>query len=89
MNILLATLANGRPGKKWDQFQVNEDKFGVTTSFDEHQYTSHGLPEGVAPDGVKVRRGAWGLLQPVRHADRVLRGPPAMYVTSGRAESSA
>ncbi|CDF32838.1 unnamed protein product [Chondrus crispus] len=33
-------LANGRPGKKWDQFQVNEDKFGVTTSFDEHQYTT-------------------------------------------------
>lgn len=33
-------LANGRTGKKWDQFQVNEDKFGVKTSFDEHQYTT-------------------------------------------------
>lgn len=33
-------IANGRPAKKWDQFQVNEDKFGVKTSFDEGEYTT-------------------------------------------------
>lgn len=27
-------------GRKWDQFQANESKFGVTTSFDEDQYTT-------------------------------------------------
>eukprot|EP00177_Eucheuma_denticulatum_P000576 GFKZ01001039.1.p1 GENE.GFKZ01001039.1~~GFKZ01001039.1.p1 ORF type:complete len:889 (-),score=129.49 GFKZ01001039.1:1480-4146(-) len=27
-------------GKKWDQFQVNHDKFGVTTTFDEDEYTT-------------------------------------------------
>lgn len=26
--------------EKWDQFQVNQDKFGVTTSFDENEYTT-------------------------------------------------
>lgn len=33
-------MANGRPVKKWDQFQANETKFGVKTSFDEGEYTT-------------------------------------------------
>lgn len=33
-------MVNGRTAKKWDQFQVNQDKFGVTTTFDEDEYTT-------------------------------------------------
>lgn len=36
----LAAMNGSRPGRKWDQFQVNEDKFGVRTSFDEDEYTT-------------------------------------------------
>lgn len=31
---------SGPKGVKWDQFAANQKKFGVTTSFDEHQYTT-------------------------------------------------
>lgn len=31
---------NGNRSRKWDQFQVNEDKFGIKTSFDEDEYTT-------------------------------------------------
>lgn len=34
------TFGDLRPAGKWDQFKVNQDKFGVTTSFDESQYTT-------------------------------------------------
>lgn len=34
-------IAHSQPSlQKWDQFQVNEDKFGVTTTFDENEYTT-------------------------------------------------
>lgn len=36
----MVTINGSRPGRKWDQFQVNEDKFGVKTSFDEDEYTT-------------------------------------------------
>lgn len=32
--------SNSQPSQRWDQFQVNQDKFGVTTSFDENEYTT-------------------------------------------------
>lgn len=34
------SLANSAARQKWDQFQVNQAKFGVTTSFDESEYTT-------------------------------------------------
>lgn len=34
------TFGDIRSSGKWDQFQVNQEKFGVLTSFDESQYTT-------------------------------------------------
>lgn len=55
----LASPVNSTGTQKWDQFQVNESKFGVTTTFDENEYTT------------KLERGSADFAQREREAARI------------------
>jgi PAB1-binding protein PBP1 len=39
---------------KWDQFELNKQKFNVATSYDELHYTTH-LDHGTIPVQVKIK----------------------------------
>lgn len=48
-------------GGKWDQFKVNEEKFGVESTYDEHLYTT------------RINTSAPDYAERLRHADKIAR----------------
>ena len=62
------TSAPGQKSIPWDQFAANEEMFGVTTSFDEHVYTTRIDKSG---PGFKERER-----EAQRLADEIMGAPP-------------